>query len=202
MKKRKFIFITLAVFLTISLSLLTFVAVINAIVVGSAAKHIRNIEKEDGYETAVVFGAGVYDGGILSAMLQDRMDTAIALYKRGAVSKLLLSGDNSVEWGEVKYMKRYAVEHGVNEDDILEDGEGYSTMETVTRAKKEFGLEKCVFVTQKYHLYRAIYSAKRLDMDVVGESASVRGYRGQIYRDMREILARVKDFCLIACGDI
>lgn len=188
--------------MTISLSLLAFAAVINAIVVGSAAKHICNIEKEDGYETAVVFGAGVYDGGILSAMLQDRMDTAIALYKRGAVSKLLLSGDNSGEWGEVKYMKRYAVEHGVNEDDILEDGEGYSTMETVTRAKKEFGLEKCVFVTQKYHLYRAIYSAKRLDMDVVGESASVRGYRGQIYRDMREILARVKDFCLIACGDI
>lgn len=202
MKKRKFIFIPLAVFLAISLLVLAFVATINALVVGSAAKRICNIEKDDGYETAVVFGAGVYDGGILSAMLQDRMDTAIELYKRGAVKRLLLSGDNSGEWGEVKYMKKYAVEHGVKEDDILEDGEGFSTMETVIRAKKVFGLEKCVFVTQKYHLYRAIYSAEKLGMDVVGASASVRGYRGQIYRDIREVLARVKDFCFITCGDI
>ena len=124
------------------------------------------------------------------------MDTAIALYKNGSVKMLLLSGDGSGKWSEVEYMKKYAVENGVAEEDILLDGEGFSTIETVRRAKNVFGVEKCVLVTQKYHLYRAIYSAEKLGMNVAGASADVRTYAGQLYRDVREVLARVKDFIM------
>ena len=171
-------------------------AAINAVVIGTTLGNITDVSAEQGYDVAIVFGAKVHEGGSLSHMLQDRMDIAIALYRSGKVNTLLLSGDGSGQWSEVKYMRLYAMQKGVAESDIIEDGEGYSTIETVTRAKEIFGIEKCVLVTQKYHLYRAIYAAESFDMDVIGASADVRTYYGQLYRDIREILARVKDFAL------
>lgn len=169
---------------------------INAAVIGTTSGDITEVSASDGYEVAVVFGAKVHEGGTLSHMLQDRMDTAIALYYSGAVKKLLVSGDGRGEWSETKYMRLYAISKGVAENDISEDGEGYSTIETVTRTKELFGIEKCVLVTQKYHLYRALYAAESLGMDVKGASADVRTYYGQLYRDIREVMARVKDFAL------
>ena len=186
----------IGVFISLILILVVSVTAINAIVIGTTIGDIGDISASDGYEVAVVFGAKVHDGGSLSHMLQDRMDTAIALYRKGAIKTLLLSGDGSGEWSEVKYMRLYAIEKGVLPEDIIEDGKGYSTIETVERTKKIFSIEKCVLVTQSYHLYRAIYAAESIGMDVKGASADVRTYYGQLYRDIREILARVKDFSL------
>ena len=182
--------------LSVFLALIISVGIINAVVICTTAGDIRDVSAEEGYTVAVVFGAKVHEGGTLSAMLEDRMDTAISLYQSGKVEKILVSGDGRGEWSETKYMKAYAVERGVAEDDILEDGEGYSTMETVTRAKELFGIEKCVFVTQKYHLYRAMYIAESFGMDVVGVNSDPRKYAGQLYREVREVLARVKDFAI------
>ena len=182
--------------LALALVLALAIGIVNGAVVGTAAGNIREFSAEEGYGVAVVFGAKVHEGGTLSHMLQDRMDTAIALYNEGKVQKLLVSGDGRGEWSETKHMKLYAIANGVAAEDVLEDGEGFSTIETVTRAKELFGIEKCVLVTQKYHLYRAIYAAEILGMDVVGASADVRTYYGQLYRDLREVLARVKDFAL------
>ena len=172
------------------------VGALNAVVIGTAGDNIREFSAEEGYETAVVFGAKVHEGGALSAMLGDRMKEAVELYRAGKVQKILVSGDGRGEWSETKYMKAFALSCGVAEEDIIEDGEGYSTLETVTRAKELFGIEKCVLVTQKYHLYRAIYSAESLGMDVVGVPSDPRPYYGQFYREVREILARAKDFAL------
>ena len=182
----------LAAILLISLLLLT----ANFIVVGTTAGNIGTISAEDGYQTALVLGAKVHEGGRLSDMLRDRMETAIALYHAGAVKTLLLSGDGRGEWSEVAYMKRYAIEKGVSEEDIIEDPEGFSTYESVSRAKTIYHVDKLVIVTQKYHLYRAIYAAKDLHMDAAGVSADLDIYAGQLYRDIREILARIKDFGL------
>ena len=192
------VFAVCAVASVLSLALFVLLAtgIINAVVVGTTAGNICEFTAADGYETAVVFGAKVHEGGTLSHMLKDRMDTAIALYREGKVKKLLVSGDGRGQWSETKYMRLYAMENGVAEADIIEDGEGFSTIETVTRAKELFGVTKCVLVTQKYHLYRALYSAEKLGMNAVGASADVHTYAGQIYRDAREILARVKDFLL------
>lgn len=195
-QNKKLLIILIAAFLAFCFFVFAATCVINAIVIGSSKDNIREISADDGYDTAVVFGAKVHEGGTLSHMLQDRMDTAIALYKNGSVKMLLLSGDGSGKWSEVEYMKKYAVENGVAKEDILLDGEGFSTIETVRRAKDVFGVEKCVLVTQKYHLYRAIYSAEKIGMDVAGASADVRTYAGQFYRDVREVLARVKDFIM------
>ena len=192
-KRKKIILLVLAAALLFCCSL---PFILSAVVVNTTKKQITEVTPEDGYETALILGAKVHAGGRLSDMLRDRMDAGIALYKAGAVSMLLLSGDDSGEWGEVTAMKAYAIQNGVPEEAILTDGEGYSTYESVCRAKNVFGIQKLVLVTQEYHLYRALYIANDLDLDAVGVSATLHYYSGQFYRDMREILARDKDFVL------
>ena len=74
------------------------------------------------------------------------------------------------------------------------DHAGISTYDSVYRAKKIFEANKILLVTQKYHLYRALYIAKAFNMDAIGISADRQIYYGQLSRDIREIAARVKDF--------
>ena len=178
----------------LALCVLIFTLTVNLVVVCSVRGDIGEDFSESSEVYAVVLGAKVHKGGRLSDMLHDRMDTAIALYQEGKVQKLLLSGDGRGEWSEVKYMKLYALENGVREGDIVEDPEGYSTYETMRRAKSVYGAENIVAVTQSYHLYRAMYIARDMGMNVKGASADLDVYSGQLYRDIREILARVKDF--------
>ncbi len=192
-KKTNILLILFAVLLFLAAIPLT----LNGIVLLSSKNKIREISPADGYETAIVLGAKVHKGGRLSDMLRDRMDAAIELYHAGAVTKLLVSGDGRGQWSETAHMKAYAMENGVREEDILTDGEGFSTYESISRAKTEFALEKFVIVTQKYHLYRALYIADDLGLTTLGADASLHRYAGQSYREVREILARCKD--LVVC---
>ena len=180
----------------LALCVLIFTLTVNLFVVCSVRGDIGEDFSESSEVYAIVLGAKVHEGGRLSDMLHDRMDAATALYQEGKVQKLLLSGDGSGEWSEVKYMKLYALENGVREEDIVEDPEGYSTYETMQRAKSVYGAENIVAVTQSYHLYRAMYIARDMGMNVKGASADLDVYSGQLYRDIREVLARVKDFGL------
>ena len=197
--KKRFLF--LLVPLALAACCLIFTLTVNLIVIGSVKKDIGKSFDGNSSVCAVVLGAKVHEGGRLSDMLRDRMDTAISLYQNGDVSTLLLSGDGSGEWSEVKYMKLYAVENGVPEEDILVDPEGYSTYETMQRAAEVYGLKKIVAVTQTYHLYRAMYIARDFGMEVKGASADLDIYSGQLYRDCREVAARIKDFGLCLFND-
>lgn len=143
----------------------------------------------------LVLGASVHGDGTPSPMLQDRLNTAIALYQSGAGTTLLMSGDHSdLYYDEVNAMKSYAIAAGVPSSDIFMDHAGLSTYESLYRAKYLFGAEKVVIVTQSYHLYRALYLADALGLEAVGVSCDTIRYRGQILRDIREIAARAKDF--------
>lgn len=192
-KKYKILLIVLASVIAFGLAVLL---ILNGIVLGATKAQIREITPADGYETALVLGAKVHEGGRLSDMLRDRMDVGIRLYYEGAVQKLLLSGDGSGEWSETEYMKRYALENGIPEDDILTDGEGFSTYESVSRAKEIYQLDQFVIVTQKYHLYRALYIAEDMEIEALGADAALYTYSGQLYREIREVLARIKDMAV------
>lgn len=143
----------------------------------------------------LVLGAGVKADGTPSHMLEDRLLTAIELYNKGAAPKLLMSGDHGqIDYDEVNCMKVYAIEHGVDEDDIFLDHAGFSTYESAVRAKKVFGVERVIVVTQKYHLYRALYDVKAFGVECIGVGADIRQYFWQAMRDLRETVARAKDF--------
>ena len=143
----------------------------------------------------LVLGALVRKDGSPSYMLQDRLDVGIKLYKAGAAPKLLLSGDHGqVRYDEVNVMKEYALEQGVPKKDIFLDHAGFSTYDSIYRAKAVFQVEKMIVVTQGYHQYRALYGCEKMGIDAWGAAADQTTYRGQKMRDLRAIAARDKDF--------
>lgn len=142
----------------------------------------------------IVLGAGVW-GDRPSPMLKDRLDKAITLYAKGIAPKIIMSGDHGKEdYDEVNIMKDYAIEKGIPSEDIFMDHAGFSTYDSIYRAKEIFGAKKIVIVTQEYHLYRALYISKSLGVQAYGVMAEPKKYGGQFYRDIREVLARNKDF--------
>ena len=146
-------------------------------------------------DCVLVLGCGVRPNGEPSLMLRDRLETGLALYELGAAPKLLMSGDHSrKDYDEVNAMKDFAMEAGVPSQDVFMDHAGFSTYESMYRAKEVFQAEKIIIVTQEYHLYRAIYIAESLGLEAYGVSSDYRAYSGQTAMDLREMLARVKDF--------
>ncbi len=143
----------------------------------------------------IVLGCQVFPDGGTSLMLRDRLERGIELYHKGVSEKILMSGDHGrVEYDEVNTMKNVAIEGGVPSEDVFMDHAGFSTYETMYRAKEIFQAKKVVIVTQEYHLYRAVYIANSLGLDAYGVATEDIAYAGQMYRDMREVLARIKDF--------
>lgn len=192
----------ITVLISAAVLLLAVIFVPNFIVVGKVKNNIISLEEAESLadtDCAVILGAGVRNGEP-TPMLKDRLLTGIELYKSGAVKKLIMSGDHgSKDYDEVNIMKFFAVDNGVPDEDIFMDHAGFSTYETVYRAKEIFEADNIIIVSQKYHLYRALYIAEKLDVKAVGVSADRRTYSGQKMRDLREILARDKDFfnCII-----
>jgi len=189
--------ITLAILLLAGIILGIVLLCINAHVKNSVKKSIIPIDemKNEGYNFILVLGAGIKDDGTPSDVLRDRLLVAIDLYKRGIANKLLMSGDHGRKhYDEVGAMREFAISHGVNENDIYLDHAGFSTYESIYRAKEIFGAKRIIIVTQKYHLYRALYLAKQFDIEAKGVSADLMTYRNQAYFSSREALARIKDY--------
>ena len=152
----------------------------------------RRAEKAD---CILVLGARVWNGGLPSHMLEDRLRRGVALYEAGAAPVILMSGDHGqMEYDEVTAMKTYAIEHGVPSKDIFMDHAGFSTYDSMYRARDIFGAKRVIIVTQRYHMFRALYIARRLGLDAWGVTGDYRPYASQLRNSAREFLARVKDY--------
>ena len=198
MKKKKILIIALII-----LACLTVIGITTMFGVNAQVKHIGGkniITPEDAAELKdvdciIVLGCQVKDNGKPSDMLSDRLTRGIELYKQGAATKIIMSGDHGqIEYDEVNAMKQFAINAGVPSNDIFMDHAGFSTYESVYRAKEVFKADKLIIVTQEYHLYRALYIAKQLGIDAYGVNSDYHTYWGQSNREAREILARCKDF--------
>ena len=143
----------------------------------------------------LVLGSGVLPGGVPGKVLTDRLDKSLFLYENGTSEKLLMSGDHGREsYDEVNVMKDYALDKNIPSNDIFMDHAGFSTYESMYRAKTIFKAKRIIIVTQEYHLYRSMYIADKLGLEAYGVAAIENNYAGQYYRDAREFLARNKDF--------
>lgn len=196
--KQKWLKITLVVILCVAIVGCITVFGINGYVKGSASGKILTPEQAaelTDVDCILVLGCLVKNGGVPSDMLADRLRRGVELYDLGAAPKLLMSGDHGREgYDEVDAMKQYAVDEGIPSTDVFMDHAGFSTYESMRRAKDIFQAKKIIIVTQEYHLYRAVYIANALGLDAYGVSSDYRNYASQTARDIREILARVKDF--------
>ena len=197
-KRKRIIFKIIGVLTVMCLLCAIALASINAYVKSAAQSRI--VTAQEAAELAdvdciLVLGCGVHSDGTPSAMLTDRLKRAVELYDLQAAPKLLMSGDHGqTDYDEVNVMKSCAVDAGISSDDVFMDHAGFSTYESIYRAKEIFQAEKVIIVTQEYHLYRAIYIAEQLGLEAYGVSADYRSYSNQTSYEMREILARAKDF--------
>ena len=174
------------------------VLVINGHVKKSTADRILSTEEAAelaDVDCILVLGCYVHDSGRPSDMLSDRLRRGIELYRSGAAPKLLMSGDHGrKDYNEVKAMKLEAMEAGIPSEDIFMDHAGFSTYESIFRAREVFAADKIIIVSQEYHLYRALHVVNALGVEAYGVAADYHTYVGQAYREVREILARSKDF--------
>lgn len=172
------------------------VAIINFYMIGYADRY--TITEEEASDLAdidciMVLGCGVYQNNP-TPLLEDRLKRGVAVFQTGVSPKILMSGDHGQEnYDEVNVMKQYALDQGIPEEDIFMDHAGFSTYESMCRAREIFGIDKMIIVTQKYHLPRAVYLARKLGIEAYGIASDYRSFGGQFYRDCREVLARVKD---------
>lgn len=146
-------------------------------------------------DCVLVLGARVWENGSPSGILEDRLITGISAYKSGASDRLLMSGDHGRnDYDEVNAMKTYAIEQGIPSANVFMDHAGFSTYESLYRARDIFQVKSVLIVTQEYHLYRALFIAKQMGLEAYGLAADLHTYSGMPMFVAREILARNKDF--------
>lgn len=182
-----------------------FAVSVNAYVVNSAEKNILTAEEAEALKDVdciLILGCRVHSDTKLSDMLEERVETGLALYQSGVSNRLLMSGDHGQkDYDEVNAMKLYCVNKGVEPNTIFLDHAGFSTYESMYRADAIFGVKKMVIVTQRYHLYRAVYIARALGIEAYGVAAETREYPAALNakNNVREFLARIKDFgtCIV-----
>jgi len=158
----------------------------------SAREKVHSIAEAPTSRAAIVFGAGLQRDGTPSPVLKDRVSTAVQLYQKGKVEKILMSGDNRfADYNEPAAMKTYAVGLGIPEEAIVLDYAGRRTYDTCYRAREIFGLDEALLVTQKFHLPRTIFTCTGLGMKVNGVTADLREYHTNSlwYWNLRELPA-------------
>lgn len=172
---------------------------INAYIYEFSSKYFLTVEEasEESFDCVLVLGAGVW-GDSPSHLLEERLNRGVEVYKTGCTNRILMSGDHGrIEYDEVNVMKGFAIDNGAVAEEVFMDHAGFSTYESMYRAKEIFQVKKVVIVTQKYHLYRAVYNARKLGLDAYGVVADGQynfSLPVRTYNNFRETLARCKDF--------
>ena len=182
--------------------IITFIGVIIGVLLINASVVLttkNNIITEDDainindIDCILILGAGIR-GKSPSPMLEDRLLQGISLYN-DTYNKIIVSGDHmNKDYDEVNVMKDYLISKDIPSNDIFMDHAGISTYDSIYRAKHFFDAKRIIIITQEYHLYRALYIAENLNIEAYGITSNPREYYGQTARDIREILARTKDY--------
>ena len=155
---------------------------------------INEVNDIDNVDAILILGCRV-NGDSPSLMLSKRLDKGYDVYNL-LDKKIIVSGDNTrQDYDEVNVMANELIEMGIREEDIYKDYAGISTYDSIYRAKYIFGVKKIVIVTQKYHMYRALYIANSLDIDAVGIVADDIPQKSVMLKnEIREIFSRDKNF--------
>ncbi len=144
-------------------------------------------------KVGLVFGTTDRLQGRENRYFRYRIDAAAEVWKAGKVEILIVSGDNrSRYYNEPEKMRVALIAAGVPEEKIVCDYAGLRTLDSVVRAKKVFGTDKVLVISQKFQNQRAIYLAKAHKMKAYGFNARDVGFKAGFKTQVREIGARVK----------
>ena len=175
-----------------------FVLIVNINMVAITKSNIYTLDEinqiSNDYDCILILGCGITADGTPTPRLCDRVMAGLEAYNYGCSEIIFVTGDSEdSDYTETVTMKNTLIENAVNNENIICDGYGLSTYESIWRAKNVYGYNKILIVSQKYHLYRAIYIAEQLGLEAVGIDAALDTYSKQPYYSFREYLARVKD---------
>jgi len=172
--------------------------------VAAANAHVLRVGREGTYArvadvppraVAIVLGARVFADGTPSLVLEDRLATALDLYRLGKVRRILVTGDNgSNQYDEVTVMQRWLVARGVDAAHVQRDHAGFRTLDSMARAAQVFRVRHAVVCTQRFHLARSVFLARRYGLDAVGAEADRRVYLDARRDAAREVIARAVAF--------
>ncbi|MFF5441078.1 vancomycin high temperature exclusion protein [Streptomyces achromogenes] len=158
----------------------------------STADRLRTTADVPRTEVAVVFGAGLWDGEP-SPYLAHRLDAAVALYRAGRIEVVLVTGDNSREdYDEPDAMRAYLTEHGVPDRRIVSDYAGFDTWDSCVRARRVFGVDRAVLISQDFHIRRAVALCEAAGVDSYGVGVAAEHDVTWYYGGTRELFAAGK----------
>ncbi|MDQ0683714.1 vancomycin permeability regulator SanA [Streptomyces achromogenes] len=158
----------------------------------STSDRIGTTAQAPSREVAVVFGAGLWDGEP-SPYLAHRLDAAAKLYRAGRIQVVLVTGDNSREdYDEPDAMRAYLTRHGVPDRRIVSDYAGFDTWDSCVRAKKIFGVDRAVLISQDFHIRRAVALCEAAGVDSYGVGVAAKHDVTWLYGGAREVLAAGK----------
>ncbi|MGA4670255.1 SanA/YdcF family protein [Propionibacteriaceae bacterium Y1923] len=146
-------------------------------------------------DVTIVLGAGVRPSGEPSAYLKGRLDLAADLYDAGRTKVLLLSGGSADYYNEPEAMQRYLVnQRGIPAEHLVLDPYGADTYTSCVRAKKVFGVNSAIVVTQRYHLNRSVATCQiaGIDVDGIGDVSVGTDSGTWRYGVVRELGANIK----------
>ncbi|MFF3326748.1 vancomycin high temperature exclusion protein [Streptomyces sp. NPDC002889] len=157
-----------------------------------ADSRVLTVAEVPAQDVAVVFGAGLWKGRP-TPYLAHRLDAAAELYRTGKVKVVLVTGDNSrVEYDEPDAMRTYLTERGVPDGRIVSDYAGFDTWDSCVRAKKIFGVDRAVLVTQGFHIRRAVALCRSAGIESYGVSVAEPHDATWYYGGVREMFAAGK----------
>ncbi|WP_327702702.1 YdcF family protein [Streptomyces decoyicus] len=158
----------------------------------TAGPRVRTVADVPAAPVAIVFGAGLWNGAP-SPYLAHRLDAAAALYERGTVRAVLVTGDNSRhDYDEPDAMRAYLLRHGVPDHKIVSDYAGFDTWDSCSRAHRIFGVDRAVLVSQGFHIRRALALCTAAGVDAYGVGVAAKHDVTWAYGGVREILAAGK----------
>ena len=162
-------------------------------------QYIKRIDElPNNCESIIVLGAGIRKDGNPCDLLADRLFMAVQVYNKNICKNILLTGDHKDDtYNEVAVMKDWIVRKQVKINDIILDGCGFCTFNSMYNAKNSFNIEKAIISTNKYHLPRAIYLARKMGIEAYGIVSDLRPYDRMKKYKRRERLAQIKDFFLV-----
>ena len=189
----KTLFKKIRIFLYVILAGIVVFVGIQLYILACTSKYIKTIDEVPETDAVLVLGAAVYSNGTPSPILRDRLEYSYHIYKANKAKKIIVSGDHgTIYYNEVIVMKNYLLNKGIPEEDIVEDHAGFDTYDSIYRAKEIFGVDSIIISTQQYHMYRALYVARKLGIEAYGVASPNKAMYNMPYNHMRESLARIK----------
>ncbi|MGW3241830.1 SanA/YdcF family protein [Streptomyces sp. NPDC001070] len=158
----------------------------------SADGRVRTVADAPAEPVAVVFGAGLWNGEP-SPYLAHRLDAAAELWAAGKVRAVLVTGDNSrTDYDEPTAMRDYLAAHGVPREKVVLDYAGFDTWDSCARAKRIFGVDRALLVSQGFHIRRALALCEAAGIDAYGIGVDERHDVTWYYGGTREVAGAVK----------